>query len=147
MRKIICPVSSKRVNENVVRTTAFLVILIIGLYMLIPDPIIALFLAIDFFIRAFTRMPFSPLSWLAAGISRGLNFGSTMIDKAPKIFAARIGLLFSVLMFLFPLLGMTGAGMITASVLALFAFLECGLNFCAGCWVYTYIVVPIYRER
>ena len=32
------------------------------------------------------------------------------------------------------------------TTLVAFAFLECGLNFCAGCWVYTYVVYPLVRK-
>jgi hypothetical protein len=85
--------------------------------------------------------------WISAGIGRSLNFTPRWIDKAPKIFAARVGFLFSMLMLVLTLSGVTIAAISTASVLVLFAFLECGLNFCAGCWVYTYIVLPVYRER
>jgi hypothetical protein len=36
---------------------------------------------------------------------------------------------------------------ISGSVLVLFAFLECGLNFCMGCWVYSYLVYPLVRKN
>jgi len=69
------------------------------------------------------------------------------IDKAPKIFAARIGFVFSIGMLALTLLGLSTVAFSVASVLIVFAFLECGLNFCAGCWVYTYIVIPLYRDK
>ena len=147
MKNLICPVSNKKANENIVRITAFWVVVLTVLFIIFPNPIIPLFLALDFYIRAFTRLPYSPLSWISAGIGRSLNFTPRWIDKAPKIFAARVGFLFSMLMLVLTLSGVTIAAISTASVLVLFAFLECGLNFCAGCWVYTYIVLPVYRER
>jgi hypothetical protein len=147
MKKIICPVSSERANEIVVRITAFWVILLTGLFIMIPNPYIPLYLAFDFYLRAFTKSRYSPLSWISAGIARILNFSPRWIDKAPKIFAARVGFLFTVAMFALIIAGLPVAAVSTASVLVLFAFLECGLNFCAGCWVYTYIVLPVYRER
>jgi hypothetical protein len=45
------------------------------------------------------------------------------------------------------LLGWSLFAYISGSTLVLFAFLECGLNFCAGCWVYTYVVYPLVRGR
>jgi hypothetical protein len=147
MREIICPISSEKANENVVRITAFWVIMLTGLFILVPNPYIPLYLAVDFYIRAFTKSKFSPLSWMSAGITRWLKLEPHMIDKAPKIFAARVGLLFSILMFSMAIFGLVVPAVIIASVLVLFAFLECGLNFCAGCWVYTYIVVPLYRDK
>ncbi|MEX0988599.1 MAG: DUF4395 domain-containing protein [Bacteroidales bacterium] len=147
MKTIICPVSDKKANENVVRITASGVILLTGVFILFPNPYIPLYLAIDFYIRAFTNAKYSPLSWAATGISRVAGIKPAWIDKAPKIFAARVGLLFSLLMFGLTVAGFSTAAISTASVLVLFAFLECVLNFCAGCWVYTYIVMPVYRDR
>lgn len=147
MKKIICPVSDQRANENTVRITAFWVILLTGLFILVPNPFIPLYLAVDFYIRAFTKSRYSPLSWISAGIVRSMNFTPNWIDKAPKIFAARVGFLFSLAILVLTITGLPVAAVSTASVLVLFAFLECGLNFCAGCWVYTYIVMPVYRNK
>lgn len=147
MNNIICPVSNEKANENVVRITAFWVILLTGLFIVFPNPYIPLYLAVDFYIRAFTKSRYSPISWISAGIARGLRFPPRWIDKAPKIFAARVGFLFAVMISAFTLSGVSVAATSTASVLVLFAFLECGLNFCAGCWVYTFIVLPVYKGR
>ena len=147
MKNIICPISNEKANENVVRITAFWVIILTGSFIFSPNPYIPLFLLFDFYIRAFTKFRYSPLSWLSARINKIAGLQPNLIDKAPKIFAARIGLVFSVLMFILFILGMTNVAIITGAVLVLFAFLECGLNFCAGCWVYTYVVIPFYRKQ
>jgi hypothetical protein len=147
MNKLICPISDKKVNESVVRLTALWVVLLSGVYLLAPNPYIPIYLAFDFYIRAFTKSTFSPLSWLSTQFVKKFQLPVHLIDKAPKIFAARIGLLFSILMFASSLVGLPVLAISTSSVLILFAFLECGLNFCAGCWVYTYIVMPLYRDK
>ena len=147
MKKLICPVSNDKANENIVRISAFWVILLTALFIAFPNPYIPLYLAIDFYIRAFTKLRYSPISWISAGIARSLRFTPRWIDKAPKIFAARVGFLFAIMMLVLTLTGVSLAAASAASVLVLFAFLECGLNFCAGCWVYTYIVLPVYKDR
>lgn len=147
MKNLICPISSEKVNENVVRITAFWVVMLTALFIAVPNPFIPIYLVFDFFIRAFTKSKYSPLSWISAGIVRSLNLNPQWIDRAPKIFAARVGLLFSILMFAFFVFGFPVAAVSTGAVLVLFAFLECGLNFCAGCWVYTYVVLPLYRDK
>jgi hypothetical protein len=147
MKEIICPVSTEKVNENVVRITAFWVIMLTGLFILVPNPYVPLFLAADFYTRAFTRSRYSLLSWISAGIARRAKLTPHWIDKAPKIFAARVGFLFSILMGTLVVFGLAIPAVVVGAVLVLFAFLECGLNFCAGCWVYTYVVLPLYRER
>jgi hypothetical protein len=147
MNNLICPISTEKANENVVRITASWVILLTALFIAFPNPFIPIYLVFDFYIRAFTKIKYSPLSWASAGIARSLKLTPIMIDKAPKIFAARVGLLFSIFMFALTILSFPVAATTTASVLILFAFLECGLNFCAGCWVYTFVVLPLYRDK
>lgn len=147
MKNIICPISDQRVDENIVRFTALWVVLLTGLTVLVPNIYIPFFLAADFYIRAFTKAPFTPLSWISRRMVKLFKLKPHMIDKAPKIFAARIGLSLSVLMLLAGIFGYTTALISIGAVLMFFAFLECGINFCAGCWVYTYLVLPVYKEK
>lgn len=147
MKSLICPVSYERVDENRVRITALFTVLFAGLFMIIPNPVIPLYLAVDFYIRAFTKLKVSPLSWLSGILLSIFKPKPILIDKAPKIFAARIGFVFSLAMSIFILFGLINAAMIATAVLVLFATLECGLNFCAGCWAYSYLVHPFYKDK
>jgi len=146
-KEMICPVSPERVDENRVRATAFGVVVTMGFFLMTEWWIFPALLGLDFFIRAFTKLTYSPISWLGHMLVRMIGTDPVWIDKAPKIFAARIGFIFSVLTLAGTLLGMTLFSFITASTLVIFAFLECGLNFCMGCWVYTYVVYPLVRKR
>lgn len=146
LNRLICPVSPERIDENQVRATAFGVVATMGLFFLTGNPLFPGLLAMDFYIRAFTRLRYSPLSWLAHQFIRALDREPVWIDKAPKIFAARVGLLLTCITAVAGMLEWTLTAYITGSTLVLFAFLECGLNFCAGCWVYTYIVYPLVRK-
>ena len=144
--QLICPVSPERVDENRVRVTALGVILMMGAYFWTGWIIFPALVALDFYIRAFTKLPYSPISWLARYFVERMGTHPIWIDKAPKIFAARIGLLLALIALAAALLGWSLAAYIAGSTLVLFAFLECGLNFCAGCWVYTYVVYPLVRK-
>lgn len=144
--QLICPVSPERVDENMVRATALGVILMMGAYFWTGMAIFPAFLVLDFYIRAFTKLPYSPISWLANRFVKGMGTQAVWIDKAPKIFAARIGLLLTLISTAAALLGLSLTAYVAGSTLVLFAFLECGLNFCAGCWVYTYVVYPLVRK-
>ena len=145
--QLICPVSPERVDEYQVRVTALGVVFIMGLYLISGEVLLPAFLAVDFFIRAFTRLNYSPMSYLAHRIVKLIGTQAVQIDKAPKIFAARIGLVLTLLTTIGALLNLTFLSYISGSVLILFAFLECGLNFCAGCWVYTVVVFPLVRKN
>jgi hypothetical protein len=145
-KQLICPVSPERVDENRVRVTALGVVMVMGAYFITDYAMLPALLGVDFFIRAFTRLPYSPLSGFAHIFIKMLGTRAVLIDKAPKIFAARIGLVITLITTLGALLGWSLLAYISGSVLVLFAFLECGLNFCMGCWLYTYVVYPLARK-
>ena len=147
LTQLICPVSPERVDENRVRITALFVVLVMGMFFISASPIFPLLLAVDFFIRAFTKLSYSPLSYLASLSVKVIGAQTVLIDKAPKVFAARIGLLFTMVTALGALLHWPLVAYLSGSVLVLFAFLECGLNFCMGCWVYTIVVYPLFRKK
>jgi len=144
---LICPVSTERVDENRVRVTAFGVVILMGLFFLTGNAVFPAILVLDFYLRAFTKLPYSPLSFLAHQLVKLTGIRPLLIDKAPKVFAARVGLLLSVLITGASLLGLSLLPAVLGATLVLFAFLECGLNFCAGCWVYTYVVFPLVRRK
>ena len=144
--QLLCPVSTDRVDENRVRATAFGVLIFMGLFFMTKNPVFPVFLVFDFYIRAFTKYKFSPLSWVAFHFVRAIGTQPVWIDKAPKIFAARVGLVRASIVVGASLLGMPLLAMVIGGTLVVFSFLECGLNFCAGCWVYTYLVYPLVRK-
>ena len=144
---LICPVSTERVDENRVRVTALGVILLMGAYFATGNALFPAVAAIDFYLRAFTKLPYSPIGWMAQQFVKWMGTQPVWIDKAPKIFAARIGLLLTLITTAAAMLGWTLAAYLSGSTLVLFAFLECGLNFCAGCWIYTYVVYPLVRKE
>jgi hypothetical protein len=144
---LICPVSPEQVDENRVRATALGVVLLMGIYFLTGSALFPAMLAVDFFVRAFTRLSYSPLSYLSHLLVRLIDNPVVLIDKAPKIFAARIGFILTAITTLGAIMGWPILAYLSGSVLILFAFLECGLNFCMGCWVYTYVVFPWIRKK
>lgn len=145
--QLICPVSPERVDENRVRVTALGVVFIMGAYFVTGSALFPALLTVDFFIRAFTKLSYSPLSYLAHLFVKAIGAREVLIDKAPKIFAARVGLILTAITTLGALLDLPLVAYISGSVLVLFAFLECGLNFCMGCWVYSYVVYPLVRKN
>jgi hypothetical protein len=145
--QLVCPISTERVDENRVRTTAFGILTIMGLFFMTNNPVFPAILMVDFYIRAFTRLKYSPVSFLAHLFVRALGTEPVWIDKAPKMFAARVGLVLTSLTLGAALLQLPLLATVTGATLVLFSFLECGLNFCAGCWVYTFVVFPLVRKK
>ncbi len=145
MKTLICPISTQRINRHVVRLTGLMMASMIALYLLSGNIMFIIAIVIDYSVRAFTTLPYSPFSWIAAKIVQFFNWPPKQIDKAPKIFAARVGWLFAlataVLYFIYP-----SASIIVGATLMAFALLESVFDFCAGCIVYTYIVLPLMGE-
>lgn len=145
MQRLICPISSERISRHVVRLTGLMMATMIALYLLTGSVVFIIAIVIDYFIRAFTELPYSPFSWVAMQIVRQAGWATSHIDKAPKIFAARVGWMFAagtaVLYFISP-----PASMVVGTALMTFALLESVFDFCVGCVVYTYVVLPLMRE-
>lgn len=143
---LICPISGERVNERVVRATALLIAALSVAYLASGARWIPLVMAADFGIRAFWRRERSVVARIAGAIVARLGLPPIMIDFAPKVFAARIGFLFTVAITLvhggFPI----GAHVL-AGTLIVFALLEGLGNVCVGCLVYSMVVVPLVRRR
>jgi hypothetical protein len=145
MKSLICPVSPLRVNENTARITGLVMATMIALYVVTGSIVFVIAIALDYAIRAFTRLKYSPASWLAAQLVRVTKLPEITIDKAPKIFAARVGFLFALasalLFFISPI-----ASLVVALTLMSFALLESVFNLCVGCLVYTYLVFPLFHR-
>ena len=144
MKQILCPVSFDRIQESTVRVTGILIAIVLIVALLSGSSVLAWIIAGDYCIRSFTNRPNSPLSWLAGRLCALFRFEGQFIDKAPKIFAARVGFSFalvgSILLTFTPL-----TGQITLAILIMFALLESVGNICMGCIVYTHVILRIYR--
>lgn len=146
MKNLFCPISNERINEQVARTTAMLVIVMVIVAFALDSLVVMAFVAADFYVRAFTKMKFSPLSFVAYWITQMLNLPARPIDKAPKIFAARMGFVMSLAFAILFALKLYTAATVIAGVLVFFAGLEFAFAFCAGCSIYSYLVLPFYKN-
>lgn len=146
MKQLICPISNEYINERVTRINALLAILVIVAGFLFNVVGFIVFLAADFYIRAFTQAKFSPVSYLSNYMVNALQLDKKSIDKAPKIFAARIGFVMSLAIVLLMLLNLNTAAYVVGGILVFFASLEFALGICMGCIMYTYLVLPFYKQ-
>jgi hypothetical protein len=139
-----CPISGEQRDNNTVRFVAGFVFVITGVALLVAilvstqtSAIITGFLTLDFFIRAFTKPKYSPLATLARGITSLLKLPKKMVDNAPKVFAARIGVIFSVVSTVLYAGDHLYGGSIVLVILLICAGLESFFSFCLGCWMYS----------
>lgn len=138
--------SSNHVNEKVVRLIAAQVILLTLITLLTGWTWLALFLAADFALRAFTRVP-SPLAAIAKGLTKTFGLTPRPIFASPKRFAAALGFIFSLGITVFLYLHYPVAANVIGGVLIACAILEAVFNICLGCYVYNWIVVPIAHRN
>lgn len=145
MKQIVCPISNEKINEKITRLNALIGILVLLLAFTFQSPIFLIFLLSDFYLRAFTKVRFSPVSYASHFLSNTLNLEVKSIDKAPKTFAARLGFLMTLVITTLFLLGYTTSAMVIAGILVFFASLEFALAICVGCIIYTYVILPFYK--
>lgn len=133
------------VDETIVRLVASQVILLTILTLFTQWVVLALFLTIDFAIRAFTKLP-SPLAFIGKGISKLANTKPHPIFAPPKRFAAALGFVFSLTISALLYFGFIYVAYITGGILLFCAILESVFKICLGCHVYNWVVLPIQNK-
>lgn len=137
-----CPVSGERLDERAVRFVAWITVVFLLLYLIVGLRWIPLFLLVDFSMRGIFSRKWAPLALLARRVVKRFDFGTKkLINAAPKIFAARLGVLFSALLLLFQLIGFQNSlpTYIVGIMFLTAAFLEAAFAFCLGCRIYQLI--------
>jgi len=149
---LVCPMSMERIDKNVVRFSAVITAGIIALYSVLSMAsnasvfILMLVLAGDYVVRVFTPLKLSPIGWLGWQLTRRFGMTPDQMDKAPKMFAVRVGLIFAAssvgLFFVDPAIAIAvGLG------LMVFNLLDGVLDICVGCYFYTYVSLPSFGEK
>lgn len=143
----ICPISNKKTDENVARFNALYTTVLLHLFLTSDNIIPIVFLLFDFSLRGLELAKYSPLAFLSRQSSSALNLKSKIINAGPKLFAARIGIMFSLVTLIFYASGLNTAAIVTASVFGICAFLEASIGFCVACQIYPLIYKLTYNEN
>ena len=128
------------VNEFKVRIIAGLIFLLTILMICRQCWPISAILVADFFMRSGKFGKYSLLGIVSDKAIKFFKIKGQQIYYAPKIFAARIGLVMSLMMLVFTLAGLPKVALAFGITLAIFSFLESAFGFCAGCVIYAYLV-------
>ncbi len=131
-----CPISTYRVDTNIIRFISFQVAFVSFLFIISGSTIFILLLVYDFIIRALRARKYSPFFFLAKKAANHFCNTVKMSDEAPKRFALFIGLVFSVLILLFSMLNLKTISIFIAVTLIICASLEAIFNYCVGCKIY-----------
>jgi hypothetical protein len=141
----ICPISDKRINENVARSNAIITVAILTAYVLTSNLFIISFLFIDFLLRGLELSKYSPVALLSKKIVQKLK--PKIINAGPKIFAARIGAFFSISILLATLTGFNVLAISLAGIFGTCAFLEAAFGFCIACEIYPFVYKLFYESK
>lgn len=141
-----CPISFKKIDENVARLNGFFTVLLLVVFLLSSSIIPVLFLLVDFLARGFERPQWSLLARMSKFILLTFKAKPRLINAGPKIFAARIGLLFSVLITLSVLFQLNTPAIIFTVIFGFCAFLEAAFNYCVACKLYPIFYRIVYQS-
>jgi hypothetical protein len=144
-----CPVDYVLINENKARLIAFFVFVLGIIFVMTGLWIIIAFLVVDFFIRVNNWGKYSSLGILSDALIKQLKIKNKPTDRAPKTFAAGVGLVFTIAILILALLHINLGIQVLTAVLLLFAFLESFVGFCAGCYVYSmlYKTTKLFKNK
>ena len=142
--QLSCPISGRQRDNTTARVVAGLAFVAAGAALvmgLLASPrgaaVVSVLLLADFIIRAFFLPKYSLLAVLGRSIVSGLGLPRRMVDSAPKVFAARIGVVFTLAAAVLYGASAVGAATVVLGVLLLCAGLEALFGFCLGCWLYS----------
>ena len=131
-----CPISTRRVDSNMVRVISFQVALFTTIFLITQESFFALVLLFDFLMRALRFTNFSPFQIVGNFIISGWGLAPKLCDESPKRFALFLGLITSLFLVLFYVAGFTKLATAIAVILLFCALLETLFDFCIGCKIY-----------
>lgn len=143
----VCPITSVQINERVARINALITFALATAAIVAKQPFGLTFLAVDFYLRAFGFQHLSPLARFSNWLVVRFGLGIRKVNAGPKLFAARIGLIFSVFVVLFALAGWHTLALSVAAILGFCAFLEGFLGFCVACAIYPLVYRWVYFHK
>src|SRR3989339_2047953 len=142
----LCPISDKKVNEHVARVNAIITVLLLLGFIVTHNIYAIVFLVIDFFLRSVGFSKYSLIAISSQNMVKWLHVKDHFINAAPKVLAARIGLILSGLIILSIMIPFSSVSLVIAGILGLFSFLEGAFGFCVACEIYPYMYRFLYAD-
>ncbi|HHD78390.1 MAG TPA: DUF4395 domain-containing protein [Epsilonproteobacteria bacterium] len=131
-----CPISSRRVDANMVRVISFQVALFSVVLFFTQESIFAVILLFDFAMRTLRLSNLSPFHIMGKFILTGWGIAPKLCDESPKRFALYIGLSISLVLAVLFVAELTKIATFIAVILFVCALLETLFDFCIGCKIY-----------
>jgi hypothetical protein len=131
---------SNFINEKETRTLAFVAFICCISFFLNDSVFIFWFLTIEFTLRVFTNIEYTPVKLISNFVLPLLKISPHLIPIAPKKLAAMLGLTFCICILLSQYFNNILLTRILVGCMAFFAFLEFAINFCVATLIYNAVV-------
>ena len=131
-----CPISTRRIDANMVRIISFQVALIALALVITGNAFLALLLLFDFTVRISRRPELSLFHLVAKQMVNKWNITPKLCDESPKRFALGLGFFSSLLLVVLSLTGFYTIASAVGILLLFAALLETVFDFCIGCKLY-----------
>ena len=142
-----CPISTHTINENVARSNAGITVLFLITFLVTGSILPIIILLVDFLLRGLELSKYSLIARISKFLVSVLKFEKHFVNSGPKLFAARIGILFSIAIAISVLLAAIGLSFVLAFVFSVCAFLEFACNYCVACKIYPFVYKLIYSNK
>lgn len=133
---VFCPISFHKIDENVARLNGALTTLFIAWSIAAETILPVVFLILDFLARSIPKPEYSAFAGISKFLKKSLKLKPLLINAGPKIFAARIGLLFSVVAVGAHFAGLETLSLVFLVIFGICAFLEASIGYCVACKIY-----------
>ncbi|MBD3789648.1 MAG: DUF4395 domain-containing protein [Campylobacterales bacterium] len=150
MMSQFCPISSRRVDANMVRVISFEVALFSIAFLLTQETLFAWVLLFDFTARLLRINDLSLFQIIGKLILSASGSNPKLCDESPKRFALYLGFSASLLLVSVFMSGLVHFAYLIAILLFIAALLETVFDFCIGCKLYYAIELlkgKIYHDR
>jgi len=131
-----CPISTRRVDSNMVRVISFQVALFTVILLMTQETLFAIILLFDFLMRTIRQQYLSPFHIIGKFFLTGWGVAPKLCDESPKRFALYLGLVISLFLVVFYFAGFTVFATLISCILLICALLETLFDFCIGCKIY-----------
>ena len=128
------------INEKETRTLALVAFLCCVSFFLTGSVLIFWFLIIEFALRVFTNIGYTPVKLLSKFVLPLLKISPNLIPIAPKKYAALLGLIFCISILSSQYVNNILLTRILVGTMAVFAFLEFSISFCVVTLIYNAVV-------
>lgn len=142
---IVCPISAEKVDSNTSRLTVFINAALMIAFMFTLQPVLLYIVTIDCAMRAIGYNQYSPLCFIASNLLKLIGSKPKPVDKAPKMFASRLGFICAASGVVFISVDMVIASRSIIGLFICLALADSVLNFCVGCIIYNYLVFPFFK--